>query len=134
MKTHQSFIKRWYNTSKWEKVSQERSMGSKMMIGVKSDNWFGVNSDSPINEKKQFQQQFILVYCQENEISLPMQSHYWFNLVCMAQKRISKIKLSELEAFVTKILCIRKPLSSLSKFSNFYKKGMALKENVYSYR
>ena len=103
------------------------------MIGVKSDNWFRVNSDSPINEKKQFQQQFILVYCQENEISLPMQSQYWFNLVCMAQKRISKIKLSEFEAFVTKILCIRKPLSSLSKFSNFYKKGMALKENIYSY-
>ena len=104
------------------------------MIGVKSDTWFGVNSDSPINKKTQLQQQFILVDCQENDISLPMQWHYWFNLVCMAQKRISKIKLSELEAFGTKILYIRKPLSSLSKFPNFYKKGMALKENVYSYR
>ena len=50
----------------------------------------------------------------------------------MAQKRISEIKPSEMEAFGNKIyiyiLCIRKPLSSLSKFPNLYKKGMFLKE------
>ena len=34
-------------------------MGSKMMIGVKSDNRFGVNSDSPIKmEKKNFNNNF----------------------------------------------------------------------------
>ena len=111
-------------------------MGSKIMIGAKSDNWLGVNSGSPIMEKIKFENNFFLFFLvgQENDISLPMQWQYWFDLVCMAQKRISEIKPSAMEAFGTKILCIRKPpaLSSLSKFPNFYKKGYVFEGNAYS--
>ena len=52
-----------------------------------------------------------------------------FILEVRQENEISEIKLSEMEAFGTKIYIVyKKPLSSLSKFPNFYKKGYVLKE------